>query len=157
MPPRRSGNTLKSAQTVPGNQCSRPLKGSLQTGWCYWFLLEWAGLCQDDQEGPNARAPALHLGLDSVPGLSPWPWSCCRPWSVPASAPYCSRGRPWPCKTQARAGARAVAISIALWPQGMPLPRWPCSTSWASPARRGCFPANCARFGAVTPAGRATS
>jgi hypothetical protein len=26
MPPRRSGHTLKSAQTVPGNQCSRPLK-----------------------------------------------------------------------------------------------------------------------------------
>ena len=26
MPPGRSGNTLKSAQAVPGNQCSRPLK-----------------------------------------------------------------------------------------------------------------------------------
>lgn len=26
MPPRRSGNILKSAQTVPGNQCSRPSK-----------------------------------------------------------------------------------------------------------------------------------
>jgi hypothetical protein len=56
MPPRRSGNTLKSAQTVPGNQCSRPSKRVFTDPLVLLVFVGVGGdgLCQDGQ-GPLFR------------------------------------------------------------------------------------------------------
>ncbi len=72
MPPRRSGNTLKSAQTVPGNQCSRPLKRVFADPLVLLVFVGVGGVYAKmvtGQEGPYPAAPGVHLGPPLVKAL----------------------------------------------------------------------------------------
>jgi hypothetical protein len=65
MPPRRSGNTLKSAQTVPGNQCSRPLKRVFADPLVLLVFVGVGGVyAKMVQDGPQAPASRLHSSLE---------------------------------------------------------------------------------------------
>jgi hypothetical protein len=63
MPPRRSGNTLKSAQTVPSNQCSRQLKRVFTYPLVLLVFIGVGGVCGAlGQEGPVNGLPSGSIG-----------------------------------------------------------------------------------------------